>query len=335
MNPNSRFPVIDAHVHVHPRSAPAIARLMDRVGLERIVNLGILEALDIPFDEGMSAFRAALGDRLLYFPTPDFRDVLPGFGARMAETLARKVERGAVGLKIFKELGLRHKDDGGNLIAVDDERLAPLWDMAGQLGVPVLIHTADPVAFFQPLDEHNERQLELSQHPDWYFGGGDFPTHAALMGQLEHVLARHPGTTFIGAHVGSDAEDLGYVGRVLDHYPNYYVDTTARVGEIGRHPAAEARAFFIQHQDRILFGTDLTVGWDAFAQLDAGEDVEAALSAGEDFYAAHWRFFETADRQFEYPGYPVQGDWLVDALNLPVEVLKKLYAGNVTRLLKI
>lgn len=324
-----RLPTIDVHVHVHPAKAGMMAQIMDANNLSHVVNLGILEGLGIPFQEGMRAYRDALGDRMVYFPSPDFRDVSPGFGERMAGELERKVEGGAAGLKIFKELGLRHRDADGNLIPVDDPRLDPLWTRAGELGVPVLIHTADPVAFFQPLDENNERWDELQLHPDWHFGGPEFPGHDTLLAQRNRVVERHPGTTFIGAHLGNYPEDLAYVDDCLDRYPNLCVDTCARIAEIGRHPVEEVRAFFFKHQDRVIFGTDLVLGWDAFGEgEDEGEDVAKIRS----FYDRHWRFFETDEPQIEYPGFPIQGCWKVDAIGLPDDVLEKLYARNARRL---
>jgi predicted TIM-barrel fold metal-dependent hydrolase len=324
-------PIIDAHVHIGPACAPLAREIMDANGIEGFVNLGVLELLDIPFADGMRAFRDALGDRMAYFPTPDFRDTAPGFGERMAEELAREVDGGAAGLKIFKELGLRHRDGDGRLIPVDDPRLDPLWAMAGGLGVPVLIHTADPLAFFRPLDEQNERREELELFPEWHFGRPEFPGHDDLLEQRNRVLARHPGTTFIGAHLGEYPENLAYVDACLDRYPNFTVDTSARIGEIGRHPAPEARAFFIKHQDRVLFGSDLVLGWAAFGG-DEDPGPEALTEAGA-FYAAHRRFFETGERGVEHPQYPVAGRWLVDALDLPAAVLGKLYRENARRLI--
>ena len=319
---------IDAHIHVNPGAATHLLRIMENNGLSHVVNAGILEILDIPFDEGMRAFRNVLGERMLYFPTPDFGDTAPGFGRRMADELERKVEAGARGLKIFKELGLRHKDTDGNLIPVDDARLDSLWAKAGELGVPVLIHVADPVAFFHPLTEDNERWDELQHHPDWHFGGPGFPDHDTLLAQRNRVIERHPDTTFIGAHLGNYPEDLAYVDACLDRYPNLVVDTSARIGEIGRHPAEKARAFFLKHQERVIFGTDLVIGWGVFDDRSLGDLAEYAH-----FYDEHWRFFETDERQIEYPGFPIQGRWKVDALNLPDEVLEKLYFGNAQRLI--
>jgi hypothetical protein len=320
---------IDVHVHVHPARTALLAKIMDANGLGGVVNLGILETRGIPFQDGMRTFRQVLGDRMVYFPAPDFGDVSPGFGKRMAEQLARKVEAGACGLKIYKELGLRHRDAKGNLIPVDDPRLDPLWAKAGELGVPVLIHTADPVAFFQPLDENNERWEELQRHPNWYFGKPEFPDHDTLLAQRDRVVERHPDTTFIGAHLGNYPENLAYVDACLDRYDNFYVDTCARIGEIGRHPVEEVRAFFFKHQDRVIFGTDWVLGWDAADEKKMGAGDMLAFKRS---YDAHWRFFETDERQIEYPGYPIQGRWKVDAIDLPKEVLEKLYLRNAQRL---
>jgi len=318
--------VIDAHVHVHPDAAAYLLETMEANGISRVVNMGILERLGIPLEKGMRAFRDVLGERLAYFPAPDFADKAPGFGKRMAEDLARKVEAGACGLKIFKELGLRHRDADGKLIPVDDPRLDPLWDRAGELGIPVLIHTADPVAFFLPLHPSNERWEELQLHPDWHFGGGEFPDHDTLLAQRNRVIERHRHTIFIGAHLGNYPENLTYVDACLERYPNLYVDTSARIGEIGRHPVQEVRSFFLKHQDRVIFGTDLTLGWDDWQEQEDQTQIKQ-------FYAAHWRFFERGERQIEYPGYPIQGRWRVDAVGLPDGVLEKLYAGNAQQII--
>ncbi len=323
---------IDVHVHFHPATAEFMADVMRANHLSAVVNLGVLERLDMPYDDGMQIYRRALGDRMVYFCTPDFGDTSPGFGERMAADLERKVAGGACGLKIFKELGLRHTDADGRLIPVDDARLDPLWARAGELGVPVLIHTADPVAFFQPLDQGNERWEELQRHPDWHFGRPEFPGHDTLLAQRNRVVERHAGTVFIGAHLGNFPENLAYVDGCLDRYSNLFVDTSARIGEIGRHPVERVRAFFAKHQDRVLFGTDLVLGWDAFEETGEGAGQERMAELRR-FYDGHWRFFETDDPQIEYPGFPVQGRWTVDALGLPDDVLEKLYTLNAQRLI--
>jgi predicted TIM-barrel fold metal-dependent hydrolase len=143
-------------------------------------------------------------------------------------------------------------------VAVDDARLDPIWETAGELGLPVIIHVADPVAFFEPLDKHNERWEELRAHPDWHFPNPPFPPFLQIMGELANLIARHPRTTFIGAHVGCYAENLDWVGALLERCPNFFVDISARLGELGRQPYS-SRRFFL-NSDRILFGADVPAG---------------------------------------------------------------------------
>jgi predicted TIM-barrel fold metal-dependent hydrolase len=327
MNATKRQVIFDVHTHIHPTALEDMRRIMDAAGIERVVNLGILERLEIPYDEGMRAIRAAMGERMVYFPTPNFTNLTPGFGERMADELEWKIETGAAGLKIFKELGLKHRDGAGQLIAVDDPRLDPLWARAGALGIPVLIHTADPKAFFEPLDANNERWDELSVHPDWHFGGPEFPGFWELLAQLNRVIERHPETTFIGAHLGNCAEDLNYVDACLERYPNYMIETSARLAEFGRHPREEARAFFIKNQDRIMLGSDLVLGWDAFNTPER-VDVDGIVA----FYDIHRRYFETDDEQMNHP-FPIQGNWKIDAIGLPDDVLDKLYTNNARKVI--
>jgi predicted TIM-barrel fold metal-dependent hydrolase len=168
---------------------------------------------------------------------------------------------------------------------------------------------ADPVAFFEPLDATNERWEELHAHPDWQFPSPPYPTFLQIMDELANLVARHPNTTFIGAHVGCYAENLGWVGALLDRCPNFFIDTSARIAELGRQPYT-ARRFFIRYADRILFGTD------------AGPDTGT--------YRLYYRFFETDDEYFNYSlsAVPPQGRWQIYGLYLPDEVLEKLYYRN-------
>ena len=321
---------IDAHTHIAPHSVGYLADIMEANGINAVVNLGVLESEGIPFDEGMRVYRDAFGDRMVYFPAPDFRDVATGFGERMAQALRRKVQSGAGGLKIFKRLGLHERDSDGKLISVDDPRLDPLWAVAGELGVPVLIHSSDVLAHFQPLDEHNEQREALTRFPDWHAYGEQFPTHGELLEQRNRVIERHPETTFIGAHIGMYAENLAAVDAWLDRYPNFHVDTAASIVQLGRHAPGETRAFFLKHQDRILFGTDLVLG--GYEDDGKGSRPWEFKRTGYD-YGFVRRFYESSDRQIPHPGYPVFGDWLVDGIELQDSVLQKLYGGNARRLI--
>jgi predicted TIM-barrel fold metal-dependent hydrolase len=217
-------------------------------------------------------------------------------------------------LKIWKSFGLSVRDQHDVLVPVDDPRLDPLWQAAGDLSVPITIHVADPLAFFLPLDAHNERWEELHAHPDWYFPSPPFPPFLSILEQLASLVQRHPGTTFIGAHVGCYSEDLAWVGALLNRCPNFYVDIAARISELGRQPYT-ARRFFIRYQDRILFGVD--------------------MAPSTAWYRRYYRFLETEDEYFSYDlsDPPSQGRWNIDALSLPATVLEKVYYRNAARLL--
>ena len=238
----------------------------------------------------------------------------PGFAERTAKQLAAAVETGVSGLKIFKRFGLGYRNPDGSLIEIDDRRWDPIWRACGELGIPVIIHTADPAAFFDPVDNTNERWEELKRHPDWSFHGDQFPSRQELLDARNRVIARHPQTKFIGAHVANNPEDLGEVDAWLKRYPNLSVETASRIAELGRQPYT-ARAFFLEHADRVLFGTD---GPWSDARLDI-----------------YWRFFETRDESFDYSekAPPPQGFWQIHGIDLPDSVLQKLYFENAVRLI--
>ena len=236
------------------------------------------------------------------------------FGSHMADRLTEAVRQGASGLKLLKDLGLSLRDLDGRLYPPDDPRFDPVWQRAGELKVPVLWHCADPVAFFQPTSEKNERWEELYRHPEWSFHGRDFPAHQELINARNRVIARHPNTTFICAHMADIPEDLAKLGRYLDRYPNMNVEIAARVAELGRQPYT-ARRFFLKYADRILFGTD---GVPPMSEL-----------------IPHWRFLETWDEYFPYEDnpFPPQGLWNIYGIGLPDAVLRKVYSENAVRLI--
>jgi predicted TIM-barrel fold metal-dependent hydrolase len=197
-----------------------------------------------------------------------------------------------------------------------------LWAAAGELRVPVTIHIADPIAFFEPLDGSNERWEELHEHPDWHFwptrtteDGDGFPSFDELIDGLDGLLERHPATMFIGAHVGCAAEDLDRVSSMLERHQNFHCDIAARIAELGRQPYT-TREFVIRWQDRVLFGTD--------------------MAPDPAWYGVYYRFLETADEAFDYDveGPPSQGRWQIHGLGLPVEVLEKVYRSNALRLIR-
>jgi predicted TIM-barrel fold metal-dependent hydrolase len=312
------FPAVDVHNHVNDARGegralpvPELLARMDRLNLKRIVILTGRwgEALQGVVDRMVKPHP----DRFTVFTEPDWSRIdEPGFGEAMAAQIRDAVARGARGLKVLKALGLEVRDRSGQLVAVDDPRLDPMWAECGRLGIPVAIHTSDPDAFFEPVDATNERWEELGRHPEWSFHGPKFPPKRALLDARNRVFARHPGTTFIALHIANHPEDLDDASAVLGRYPNVVVETGARQAELGRQPR-RAREFFLRYQDRVLFGTD--------------------QSPVEAMYRSWFRFFETADEHFDYWRAPNQGRWTISGLDLPKDVLEKVYARNVERVL--
>ncbi|HVJ08433.1 MAG TPA: amidohydrolase family protein [Acidisarcina sp.] len=306
-----RFPVIDYHNHLDSQEPAAVLDIMDRCGIEKIVNI-TMRTGDAAL-ETLKKFRAADKDRFATMGWMDWSGVERGdFVQLTIDRLARLVEHGACGIKFWKDFGLSIRDAQGKLLRIDDERFAPIFEKAAEWKLPVMFHTADPAAFFRPIDARNERYEELAAHPDWGFH--DSPvSKRELLEQRNTVFGRHPATTFIGAHVAESGEDLAFVADMLDRYPNVQIDMSARTPELGRQPYS-ARKFFLRFADRILFGTDLL------------PDVA--------MYRLHYRFFETADEYFEYPSHASrQGRWNIYGIFLPDEVLRKVYRENALKLL--
>ena len=309
-----RFPVIDYHNHLDAQDPQQVLAIMDACGIEHIVNITMKvgdEALAM-----IDRYRVADSKRFSTIGWMDWADVQDSdfdrFIALSVKRLERLAEHGIVGFKIWKDLGLSVRDASGELLRVDDERLAPIFEKAADLALPVMVHIGDPEAFFRPIDATNERYEELAAHPDWSFYGAQF-SKDELLKQRDRVFRRHPRTTFVAAHVAENSEDLGRVSEMLDECPNVMVDISGRASELGRQPYA-ARKFFLRFADRILFGADLV------------PDVR--------IYRLYYRFLETADEYFEYPTHASgQGRWNIYGLDLPDEALRKVYRENALRLL--
>ena len=334
----SRYPKIDVHMHIGPDGIPRALTLMNRWGIAGGVNLsGMYPGPPRHGLETQLAAAGAMDGRLLVFANADFRHVLHDvdYGKKMAADLVESKRLGARGLKVPKGLGLGYPNpDRSALLPVDDPGLDPLFEQAGKLGMPVAIHVGDPKAFWKPATPDNERWDELQAHPEWSFYGQPVPSWEQLYAAFERRVARHPRTIFIGVHFGNDPEDPERVAQMLDRHPNLYIDTAARVPEMGRHDPVKMRRFFEKYQDRILFGTDTGVGPEDADMMFGSTGASPPTAADEErFFRASWRYFETTDKQFESPT-PIQGRWKIDGIGLPDAILRKVYYENAARLLK-
>ena len=332
------FPVIDAHNHLWGNfEIEKVIETMDSVGVCCYADL--TGNVHIEFAEGgylikqgnisdfFSKCEEKFPGRFYCFTMADLahpaseplfyddKKFVEGF----IETLRAHVRLGAKGLKVLKELGLHFRDSKNELVPVDDDRLFPIWEEAGNLQIPVLIHQADPSGFFEPVTPENEHYGSLVKYPSWSFAGPEFPRKQDLLKRRDRLVKQHPNTTFILPHFANHAENIEYVSQLLTENPNVYIDFSARIDELGRQPYS-AREFFIKHQDRIIFGTDMP----------------ANLESSVDMYRTYFRFLETYDESFYAPDYDGTFErvrWPICGIGLPKEVLKKIYYQNVLKII--
>jgi uncharacterized protein len=307
--PRAKFPVIDIHSHQPtPISAAEFDRVikgMDENNLRMLVNLS--GSSGDRLRSGIEAIRTSkYPERMVLFANVNWNGVAPGFGAKAAAQLEADLNAGAKGLKVFKDLGMFARKADGSRLKVDDPELDPVWEMCAKHDVPVLIHVAEPQAFFDPLDYHNERWLELALYPDRRHQDG--VRFEELMTERNNMIKKHPRTRYILAHFGWHANDLARAGKLLDENPNVYYDVAAVLYDFGRQPRA-AHEFFVKYQDRILFGKD---------------------SYQPDEYPYYWRVFETNDEYFDYYR-DYHAFWKLYGIGLPDQVLRKLYYQNALK----
>ena len=316
------FPVVDIHNHLGSgRQYLTQERVnrylteMDAAGIRTVVNLDGRSGQALK--DTIELLDRAHPGRFITFANVDFSGIdESGWSERESARLDEGFRAGARGLKFYKNFGLHVRYKDGKLMPIDDPKLEPIWEVCARHKRPVIIHTADPAAFWKPLDRFSERWHELNQHPDWLFADSSrFPPREELISQLYRVIEAHPKTSFISTHFGNSAEDLGFVAEKLARYPNLYVDIDARISELGRQPYT-TRRLFLKYPDRILFGTDTTPNREAFR--------------------IYFRFLETDDEYFDpSASHHRQGFWNIYGIYLPKDVLSKVYYKNAERILGV
>jgi predicted TIM-barrel fold metal-dependent hydrolase len=334
--------VIDAHTHVTPPKIKKALEVMDDNNIRYAVVIASIAGDDPNQYVGDKAFYEIIEaikpykNRLGLHYTFDWSlaQTDPDFFSKAPDMLEKAVTAGAIALKNLKQLGLEARDPEGKLIPIDDPRLFPIWERAEKLDIPVAFHTGDPVAFFQPWEPGNERWDELKLHPEWSFADkSKYPPLETLFGQVNNVYRKFRNINFVAVHVGGYSENLKEVSKWLDELPNLSVDTAARIGELGKHQAAEGHDFFTKYQDRVMFGTDMAY-WNGCDVQGAGPCKDWTLQEDRKFYDIHWRYFQTSDKQFDHPT-PIQGNWKIDGIGLDPSALKKIYWDNAYRFYKL
>ena len=314
----AKYPFVDVHNHIWNmpiKDLSDMVKEMDEMNMGFIINLsgsgiGTQVLRNEYFSKSISNIKDNFPNRFGLFVNVDFERIdEEGFAQINVDMIKDAVSRGAMGLKIYKSLGLTSKDAMGNRIAVNDIRLDPIWNICGELGIPVLIHSGEPASFWKSKDKYNERWLELRQKPSRYRDPLTNPSFEEVLAEQHDIFRKHKNTTFINAHLGWMGNDLERLRKHLDEYPNVITEIAAVIAELGRQPIF-ARQFFIDYQDRILFGKD-------------------TYNVKE--YHLYFRVLETADEHFDY-FRKRHAHWRMYGLNLPDEVLKKVYYKNALKL---
>lgn len=313
--PKAKYPVIDFHGHpgAQLQNAEALEQMgreMDALGLGLMLAANNVSGESLKRQSALVAASPKMKDRVRFLTGIDFRNVGPGWAEKAVAQLEADIAAGAVGVgEIGKGLGLSIKKADGTRLRIDDPALDPVWEAAARLKIPVFIHTADPQEFWDEIDYRNERWLELALFPGRRYPKEQFPSFEELMAERDNLFKRHPKTTFVAAHMGWHANDLGRLGKMFDAMPNVNAEVGAVLYDIGRQPHA-AHDFFVKYQDRLLFGKD---------------------SYQPEEYPYYWRVFETRDEYFDYYRH-YHAFWKLYGINLPDSVLKKVYYQNALRI---
>jgi len=307
----SKYPFVDVHNHQFDMPIKDLSKLveeMDSLNMGFMVNLSGFRGLYL--EQSLKNIKESAPTRFGLFLNIDFEKLDDSsFAKEQVELINKAVAQGVIGLKVYKSLGLTDKDKKGNRIAINDPRLDPIWKACGDLNIPVLIHSGEPSTFWEPKDKYNERWLELRQKPGRYRDPEKNPSFEEVLAEQHAVFKKHPNTTFINAHLGWMGNDLDRLGKHLDQYPNVMTEIGAVLAELGRQPK-RARQFFIDYQDRILFGKD-------------------SYNVSE--YYTYFRVLETEDEYFDY--YRKRhAHWKIYGLSLPDTVLQKVYYKNALHL---
>ena len=305
--PSARFPFVD--VHSHHRMPMSAAQIQDVIAEMDAMNMAVLVNLSGGSGDGLRRTAEQIAEtapgRIVLFANLDFNGMDdPDWTERTVRAFEADVAAGARGLKIFKNLGMTVRDGSGR-VSVDDPRIDPVWAKAGELGVPVLIHSADPAQFWEPHDEFNERWYELIERPRRKRDPAVHGSWEEIMAEQENVFRKHPSTNFIAAHLAWYGNNLERLGQLLDEMPNVYSAFGAVIAELGRQPRF-ANRWLTQYQDRILFGKD---------------------SWAPDEYPTYFQTLETDDDYVEYFRRR-HAFWRIYGLDLSDEVLRKIYYQN-------
>jgi len=321
---------IDVHSHVF-EDLPGLNDLMRRINL-RTVNV-CNNGTDGHLERQHAIAVELYGKHPTLYPFSSTFDLLRRdeltYAADVIRFLDRTFAQGAVGVKIWKEVGIDIKDRQGKFILPDDPRFDPIYAHLARRGKPLHAHLAEPIDAWRPLDPNSNHYSYYSSNPQWHlYGKPEYPSHEAIIAARDHIMRKHPTLVVVGAHLGSLEHDLDGIAERLERYPNFHIEVAARTRNLTRHPSDKVRALFLKYPDRILYGLD--VSWKPYRNATPPTPAQRE---------GHVRMLELRYRaDFDYyagQGLVTHNNRQVEALNLPREVLEKFYSGNARRIFKL
>lgn len=331
---DERIPKIDVHAHYnHDRAY--LASVLDAWNMQT-VSVNVIRKPG----QGREAWRAMLAlheqypERILLCTAFDpFRIDEPDFAKQTIAQLKRDIKQGARMVKVWKVVGMEVQDESSEYVQIDDSRFQPIWDFLAKEDIPVLAHIGEPRAAWQPLNPESPHYGYYRDHPEYHaHRHPEIPRWEEIMAARDRWLAANPDLTVVGAHLGSMAYDVSEVAQRLDEYPNFYVDTAARFGDLINQPSETVRRFFIDYQDRILYGTDM--GISTPEDSVSSDEIKSGRARLEQILSTHWRYL-TSDEAFQFESPMASSDASIQGLNLPSEVVEKVYYRNAARVLHL
>ena len=326
----------DSHTHVNTADGEFL-RIASKDGFE-ILSINV----DYP-DFPPLARQAEIAHKLLREDPAHFHFAttfsMKGFGGKdwTADTIRHidaEVQRGALAVKVWKNIGMVEKNAQGHYIMLDDPGFDGVMKHLEERGIPLIAHQAEPKNCWLPLDAmttDNDRSY-FRDHPEYYmYLHPEMPSYETLMAARDRFVARHPKLNFVGAHLASLEWSVDRIAKFLDAYPNATVDLAARMTQVqyqSKSDYAKVRRFFIKYQDRILYGTDLTEDPPSAAERAQNPPTNMAQFSkdADGFWRSDWIYLATADRQHIDA---IKAD--VEGLALPRSVIDKIYYSNARR----
>lgn len=313
---------IDTHVHVF-KDDPAFQALLERLNL-KLLNVLVMDdtlpyrkQLQPQVTDALALVRSSHEHIALCTTFDPYKFDSDSFTADAIKQIDQNFAEGAVAVKIWKNVGMEIKDRSGKYIMADDAKFAPIYQDIAHHGKTLLAHQAEPDVAWGPPDPADPSWSYYQENPQWYLGDKPgFPSKQTILAARDRVLERNPKLRVVGVHLGSMERSLDDIAKHLDKYPNFAIDTAARMEYLMLMPREQVRNFLIKYQDRILYGTDL--------DLLATASVPEALKDWQSTYARDWKFLAT-DETVKVDGKQVLG------LNLPQAALQKIFHDNAKR----